>query len=237
MEGGWLHILWILAAAGLGYSVAWYFAGVRGMRRRSYLVPYVALSSALFGGYLLWSEVRIDESLMHNLALGLVAAALIGAFLVFSVMRQPASPRLRGMRLVADMVWSGVIYGVVDSALLSVLPVLAIRDFFGELGWGSSIGSDLLVGAMALASSALVTAVYHLGYPEFRNRSLILPVFALVIGSAGYLLTGNPIAVVGSHAAMHVAAVLRGPEGTIQLPPHDRARGGPPRRGSHDTDG
>jgi hypothetical protein len=35
-----------------------------------------------------------------------------------------------------------------------------------------------------------------------------------------FLLSGNPLGALISHPAMHVAAVLRGPETTIQLPPH-----------------
>jgi hypothetical protein len=38
--------------------------------------------------------------------------------------------------------------------------------------------------------------------------------------SLSMLVTGNPIAAVGSHVAMHTAAVLHGPATTIQLPPH-----------------
>jgi hypothetical protein len=47
-------------------------------------------------------------------------------------------------------------------------------------------------------------------------------VHALVgdIISLGYVVTGNPLAAIIAHATMHVAAVLQGAEGTVQLPPH-----------------
>jgi hypothetical protein len=35
-----------------------------------------------------------------------------------------------------------------------------------------------------------------------------------------FIISGNPIAAVISHTAMHIAAVIRGPETTLQLPPH-----------------
>jgi hypothetical protein len=38
--------------------------------------------------------------------------------------------------------------------------------------------------------------------------------------SLGMVVTGNPIAAVGSHVVMHTAAVLYGPATTAQLPPH-----------------
>jgi hypothetical protein len=38
--------------------------------------------------------------------------------------------------------------------------------------------------------------------------------------TAGYLLTGSPLAAVLAHVIMHGAAVVHGMEGTAQLPPH-----------------
>jgi hypothetical protein len=38
--------------------------------------------------------------------------------------------------------------------------------------------------------------------------------------SLAYIVTGNPIAAVISHVAMHIAAVLHGVETVMQLPPH-----------------
>ena len=37
-----------------------------------------------------------------------------------------------------------------------------------------------------------------------------------------FLLSGNPLGSLISHTTMHLAAVLQGPETTIQLPPHYR---------------
>ena len=69
-------------------------------------------------------------------------------------------------------------------------------------------------------ASLLVTVAYHLGYPEFRGSEVVGPVIGNGVCSLAYLLATNPIAAVLSHIAMHVAAVLHGPETTIQLPPH-----------------
>ena len=38
--------------------------------------------------------------------------------------------------------------------------------------------------------------------------------------SLAYLVSGNPLAAVLSHMAMHIAAVLQGADSVIQLPPH-----------------
>lgn len=41
-----------------------------------------------------------------------------------------------------------------------------------------------------------------------------------LIWSGTFLLSGNPFGSLISHTVMHLAAVLQGPETTIQLPPH-----------------
>jgi hypothetical protein len=66
----------------------------------------------------------------------------------------------------------------------------------------------------------LVTAAYHLGYPEYRGVGLFGPVIGNSSMTLGYLITNNPLAAVVSHIAMHIASVLHGPATVVQLPPH-----------------
>jgi hypothetical protein len=104
---------------------------------------------------------------------------------------------------------------------LSVLPVLATWQAFSSIGWTDSLPGKILVGALALLASLLVTITYHLGYPEYRTPSAVLgPSIGNGVMSLGYILTNNPIAAVFSHIAMHIAGVLQGPATVIQLPPH-----------------
>jgi membrane protease YdiL (CAAX protease family) len=78
----------------------------------------------------------------------------------------------------------------------------------------------IAAGGLALLASAVVTAVYHLGYPEFRGPQVMLPVFGVSVMSLAYVITRNPLSAVLSHVAMHVAAVLYGLHSVVQLPPH-----------------
>jgi hypothetical protein len=73
---------------------------------------------------------------------------------------------------------------------------------------------------IGLFASLLVTLAYHLGYFEFRNKSVGLVLVGNTLITLAFLLSGNPFGSIISHTAMHVAAVLQGPETTIQLPPH-----------------
>jgi hypothetical protein len=112
------------------------------------------------------------------------------------------------------------VYGTLDALLLSVMPVLATWRAFSLLGWTAGWPGRLGVGVLCLIAVMFVTAAYHLGYPEFRGPEVTRPVFGVGVSGLAYLLTTNPLAAVVSHVAMHVAAVLQGPETTMQLPPH-----------------
>lgn len=217
----WAYLLWLPAMALLGFVTAEVFAGLLHLPRRIYLIPYVALVGLALFTFLRWSGLSLAELIRHNWVWGVVGAMLVGAFVVRNVFSQPASARTAGLPLVFDLLWSGVIYGLIDAMLLSVLPVLATWQAFSILGWTSQWPGKIAVGVIAFIASLLITACYHLGYPEYRVRGGIFgPTIGNGIMTLGYLLTNNPITAIFSHMAMHVAGVLRGPASVMQLPPH-----------------
>lgn len=217
----WSYLLWLPAAALLGFAIAEIFADLLHLPRGLYLIPYVMLVSLFLYGFLRWSGISLIELFRHNWVWGIVGAVLVGAFLVRNVFSQPASPRATGLALAFDLVWSGVVYGTVDALLLSVLPVLTTWQAFSALGWTNHGPAKIAVGAIAFFASLFVTICYHLGYPEYRAQGGVFgPSIGNGIMTLGYLLTNNPITAIFSHIAMHIAGVLHGPASVMQLPPH-----------------
>jgi hypothetical protein len=216
-----LNISWIVAAAMLGFTITAVFAGMFHLPRSFYLVVYLVLATPFLYGFVRWSNLSISELFRHNWIWGLVAAVLIGAFNVRNIFSQPSSAVSQGLSLVFDIAWLGIVYGALDALFLSVLPVLATWQAFSALGWTQTLAGKILVGAIALIASLLVTVSYHLGYPEYREAGGITgPSIGNGVMSFGYILSNNPIAAVFSHIAMHIAGVLHGPATVIQLPPH-----------------
>ena len=212
----WGGLLWIPAAALLGFAIAAIFVSVLHLPRSIYLIPYVVLVSLFLYAFLRWSGLSLTELVRHNWVWGVV-----GAFVVRNIFAQPASARAVGLPLAFELLWSGVIYGLIDALLLSVLPVLATRQAFSTLGWTSDWPGKIAVGAIAFVGSLFVTVCYHLGYPEYRvQKGVFGPTIGNGIMTFGYLLTNNPITAIFSHIAMHIAGVLRGPASVTQLPPH-----------------
>jgi hypothetical protein len=214
-------LLWIPAAALLGFAIAALFADLLHLPRSIYLIPYVGLASLFLSAFLRWTGLSLAELFRHNWIWGVVGALLFGAFVVRNIFSQPASARAAGLPLAFDLLWSGVVYGLIDALLLSVLPVLATWQAFSVLGWTNHWPGKIAVGALALIASLFVTVCYHLGYPEYRvPGGVVGPTIGNGVMTLGYLLTTNPITAIFSHIAMHVAGVLHGPASVMQLPPH-----------------
>lgn len=211
---------WIGAAGVVGFASAFGFGDVLRLSRGLFLVPHLAVTLAFLAAYARWSGTDLLRLFSRNVVAGLVAVAVVGPLLVFHVVGQPASARSHGLALWLDLLWLGVAYGAADALLLSVLPVVASWRAGARLGWTSRRLGRLGTVALGLFASAFVTAAYHLGYAEFRGPAVGKAVVGNTMMSAAQVLTASPLAAAGSHVVMHVAAVLHGPDTTVQLPPH-----------------
>jgi hypothetical protein len=214
------YLGWIMLAGLLGFVISFSFARIVRLPRRIYLIPYVVLSGLFFYAFVRWSEISLGALLRHHWVWGVTGGILLAIFTVNNVLSQPASARTGGFSLGLDILWSGMIYGLTDALLLSVLPVFAAWQAFNLLNWTASWPGKILVAGLAAIASVLVTVAYHLGYPEYQGQRLFGPVIGNTAMTLGYLLTNNPLAAVLSHIAMHIAGVLRGPDSVVQLPPH-----------------
>lgn len=216
----WSYIAWIVAAGLLGFSISAIFAGRFRLSRRLFLIPYVALTALFLYTFLRWSDLNVRALLADNWPAGVIAGLLVGAFLVFNVRSQPQSRQATGQELVLDLTWLGLVYGAVDALFLNIMPVIAVWQALSAAAWPASWLTNIAASALALAASLLVTLTYHLGYPEFRNRSVGLVLLGNALITLAFLLSANPLGALVSHTLMHLAAVIQGPETTIQLPPH-----------------
>jgi hypothetical protein len=214
------YLGWIIAAGVLGFALAFIFAGRLRLPRRIFLVPYVGLSGLFLYSFIQWSGIPFGEMILHNWVWGLIGAVLLSVFLIKNILSQPVSPISKGAALAFDIAWLGILYGLTDALLLSVLPVLATWQAFTLLGWTATLPGKILVAMIAILASLLVTIAYHLGYPEYQGKGVMGPAVGNTTMTLGYLLTTNPLAAMLSHISMHIAGVLHGPASVIQLPPH-----------------
>lgn len=213
-------LMWIIIAALAGFGVSAIFAGWLKLPRNIYLIIYIPLAGALFAVFILYSEIDVGQLIAHNAYWGLLGAVIASFFVIRNVLSQPSSERNRGVALVLDILWPGFAYGLIDALLLSVLPVLAVREAFADPLLSSGWPGKIAFGLMALVASLIVTAAYHLGYPEFRNKKVLWVMLGNGVLSLAYILTMNPLAAILPHIGMHITAMIHGRESTGQVPPH-----------------
>jgi hypothetical protein len=178
------------------------------------------MGTALFAIFLISNNINLYELVTYHWYWGLLAAAVAAAVVIRNVLAQPASKRHTGFDLFIDLLWPGFAYGLVDALLLSVIPILAVKFAFANVEWTQGWLGALGLGAIALLTSLLVTAIYHLGYPEYRGKNVLWTMFGNGILSLAFLLTMNPLAAILPHIAMHMAAMVHGKDSTGQVPPH-----------------
>ncbi len=220
----WSQLIWLLALALASFLVTWIFTDLFHLTQTPYIGVLAVVTGALLVGYLSWSNTDWIKFLSNNWLWGLVGAIIFSSLIIVGLLRsmrsQPemlgAVPRPEGIRLVGALLWEGLVYGMAEGLLLSVLPALITWQALSSLDWTQSWYGIILSGIIALLASVIVIMVHHLGYREYRGRKLISAEVGCAPLSLAYLLTMNPLAAGLGHSILHMAAVLRG----IELPPH-----------------
>ena len=128
---------------------------------------------------------------------------MFGAPLVLVALREPSTPHPDGLAFAGAILWRGVVYGAADGVLLGAFPILCVFALFSSRPLRERSRAAVAgIGALALVACLIFTAVYHLGYPDFRGSKVRKPIAGSVLWSAPTLLTlsplGSPIAHIGA---------------------------------------
>ncbi|HSC51172.1 MAG TPA: hypothetical protein VLD16_12985 [Gaiellaceae bacterium] len=216
------QLRWYALAAVVGFAVPLVGSSILGLQHDLYLAVYFAAVGALLWAYAAATRLDVRAVALRNWKLGVVLGIVVGALLVRNVLSEQATPHPSGAYYWFELVWRGGVYGAVDALLLTVLPCLVVhRSLGGRLpSWRLRLE---YVGA-ALALVVTLTAIYHLGYSQYRQDGVRAPETGNVIISLPMLLSANPIGSVADHMAMHISAVRHEYETEVRLPPPTKAR-------------
>lgn len=214
------HLTWLIGAAVVGFLVPFFLVDLLAVPRNLFVAGHAMLLATFLFAYARWAKIRPRAFLLRHPLPGLLAAVIAGGFTVNFVLSQPSSPGVEGFALLFAILWLGVVYGIIDGLLLTVMPVYAAWCIGTRLGWMTSWWGWIVVGTWALLASLAITTAYHLGFPEFQGPAVIQPVIGNAIFTLAYLLSGSPLAPLLAHVAMHIAAAVYAYGTSIPLPPH-----------------
>jgi hypothetical protein len=216
-----VQLRWFAAAAAVGFAVPYLGSSVLGLQHDVYLGIYFAAVLVLFGAYAAATGLDVREALVRNWKLGVALGVVFGFLLVRNVLSEDATPRPHGAYYVFELIWRGGIYGAMDALLLTVIPCLVVyRALGGRLAtWRRRLA--YFIASLALVM--MITAVYHLGFAQYREDGVGAPETGNTIISMPMLLSSNPIGSIADHAAMHISAVEHAYETDVRLPPPAKA--------------
>lgn len=215
---------WLAGGLLLAFALPYVLTDLLTINRDLYYGVYALL---VFRFFALWLHRTVDEPralLTRNWRWGALLGVLVAGATAAIPFTEKATPHPHGLRFAAAIVWRGVLYGAADGILLSVFPILAVVAAFSarplrERSKRAVVG----IGALALVVSLLFTAVYHLGYPDFRGEKVRKPLIGDVVWSAPTLATFSPIGAPLAHISLHVSAVVHAYNTDTFLPPHTNA--------------
>jgi hypothetical protein len=215
------HLAWLLGGMAVAFLVPFTIADQLGLQRDVYLIVYTAAVLALFLAWARDTGRSVREMLARRLplavGLGLVFAA-IGAAIVTGA--EDGSPHPGGIEFIGALLWRGIVYGAADGLLLSAFPILLVFAVFEKSRLRRRVGGLIVVGAIAMAASLAMTAVYHAGYSDFRGSKLSKPVTGDLVWSVPTLATLNPVGAPIAHVGVHITAVVHSYDTDLFLPPH-----------------
>jgi hypothetical protein len=217
-----VQLRWFAAAAAVGFAVPFVGSSLLGLQHDVYLGIYFVSVLALWAAYAVSTQLDVRETFRRHWKLGVALGVVFGVALVRNVFSEDATPRPDGAYYVFELIWRGGLYGAMDALLLTVLPCLVVYRALG--GHLASWRRRLAYFGASLALVMAITAVYHLGFAQYREDGVGAPETGNTIISMPMLLSTNPIGSIADHAAMHVSAVAHSYETEVRLPPPTKAR-------------
>jgi hypothetical protein len=221
-ESWTVQLRWYALAAVVGFSVPFVGSSLLGLHHDLYLGVYFVVVGALLSAYARATQLDVRAVVTRNWKLGVLLGVVVGVVLVRNVLSEDATPHPSGAYYWFELLWRGGVYGAMDALLLTVLPCLIVyRSLGGRL---PSWSRRLAYFGASLALVVVMTAVYHLGYSQYRQDGVRAPETGNVIISLPMLLSANPIGSVADHMAMHISAVAHEYNTEVRLPPPTKAR-------------
>lgn len=211
------ELAWFALGSVVAFLVPYLGVSVLQLQHDVYYLLYFGVTLGLLGAWAAVEHVDIAGAFRRQWRWSIGIGIGIAAFVVANVMSTDATARPGGAYLAFEVLWRGAGYGLVDSLLLTAFPCLiAYRILHGRI---AGIRGRLRYTALALPLVLLITATYHLGYPQYREDGVKQPEIGNTLISIPAFATANPAGSIVAHVSMHVAAVLHCYETPTFLPP------------------
>jgi hypothetical protein len=212
------HLVWFAVVCGIAFLVPYLGVSVLDLQHDVFYLVYFAVTIVLVAAYVRAEHVDMGKIFRSRWRWSLALGVVLAAFLVFNVFNtSDATTRPHGAYFVFELLWRGVGYGVIDTLLLTIFPCfIAYKLLHGHV---AGLKGRLRFTALMLPLVLVITATYHLGYPQYRQDGVSRPETGNVLISIPTFATVNPVGSVVAHVSQHITAVTHAYESRIFNPP------------------
>jgi hypothetical protein len=215
------NLSWLVGGMALSFVVPFVFTSLLHLNHDLYYLLYFSIALLFLAAYIARAGVDLVNLFRRNWQWSVAFALPASAFLIMNVLSRDGTDGPSGFYAGFEIVWRGLVYGIVDALLLTVFPcVVALalmnQDIRGAVRRLSWIG-------LALPMILIITGVYHLGYEQFREDGIGGPEIGNTVISLPMLATANPFGSIIAHASMHITADIYSYETDVFLPPQTEA--------------
>jgi hypothetical protein len=212
------QLVWFALVCTLAFVIPYLGVSVLDLQHDVFYLAYFAVTLALLASYVRVEQVDVAEVFRRRWQGSLGIGVVLAGALVFNVFNtEHATARPHGFYFAFELLWRGVGYGLIDTLLLTVFPCLvAYQLLHGHVG---GLKGKLRLTGLMLPLVIMITATYHLGYPQYRQDGISRPETGNVLISIPTFATANPVGSIVAHISQHVAAVTHAYESRIFNPP------------------
>jgi hypothetical protein len=165
------QLAWFAVVCVVAFLVPYLGISVVGLQHDVFYLTDFAITLAFIASYVRVERVAEAELFRNRWRWSLGVGVVMAAFLVFNVYNtSDATARPRGVYFAFELLWRGLGYGLIDTLLLTVFPCLVAYTLLH--GRVEGLTGKLRFTASALPLMMIVTATYHLGYPQYRQDGL-----------------------------------------------------------------
>jgi len=216
------QLAWFALVCAVAFLIPYLGVSLLDLQHDVFYLAYFAITLALLASYVRVEHVDVAEVFRRRWQWSLGIGAVLAGVLVFNVFNtEHATARPHGLYFAFELLWRGVGYGLIDTLLLTVFPCLvAYRLLHGRVG---GLRGKLRLTALMLPLVLIVTATYHVGYPQYRQDGIGRPETGNVLISIPTFATANPAGSIVAHVSQHIAAVTHAYESRIFNPPATKA--------------
>jgi hypothetical protein len=168
------HVIWFAGVCGVAFFIPYVGVSVLSLQHDLFYLTYFAITMALIAAYVRLEQVDVRTIFRCRWRWSVGIGTVLATVLVLNVFKtSDATPRPQGAYFVFELLWRGVGYGVVDTILLTIFPCLVAYKLLR--GRVEGLKGKLRLTAVMLPLVIIITATYHLGYPQYRQDGVSRP--------------------------------------------------------------